>query len=67
MKEVEGIKVISYLSSDSANIALSHVAYDLEGAVISHSKRKKFASIQPAVHEFKMQTCLAYQHMCQIA
>ena len=35
MKEVEGIKVISYLSSDSANIALSHVAYDLEGAVIT--------------------------------
>ena len=67
MKEVGGIKVISYLSTESANIALSHVAYDLEGAVISHSKRKKFASIQAAVHEFQMQTCLTYQHMCQLA
>lgn len=70
MKEVGGIKVISYLSTDLANIALSHLAYDLEGAVISHSKRKKFASIQPAVHEVKckraslISTCVGLLDCC---
>ena len=43
-KEVGGITVRSYLSTGSANIILSHEAYDLEGVVISHLKKKKFAS-----------------------
>ena len=44
-EEVEEIKVRPYLSTESANIALSHEAYDFEGVVISHLKWKKFASI----------------------